>query len=618
MRSLIFSIFDETLLEALGWGIIHSIWQGFLIAVLLFITLYLMKKKSAQFRYYVSFVSLVMLLACSVITIHKAYNYSKEKQELKTNILADPSYLSTYLKQSNFTDEFEKGKSTFLNTLKYSFLRSNIQRHFPWIIGFWLLGLFFYVLRTFSGLLYQRYLRLSKRSDIDQLWHKKMRDLRKRLEIKKTIDIYTSGIINSPVTTGFLKPVILIPAALISGLPPEQIEAIIAHELAHIKRNDYIINILQTLIEILFFFHPGVWYISSQIRNERENACDDIAIALTNNKAAYAKALADTQEYALNHGKFAMTFTPRKNTILQRIKRLNNKLNMKTSTTEKVISGIIVLAAFFFFSFSMDGNYTGFKDGSILETSVPDTAAKPRVIVLKKTVTDSTGEPVKTKQVYKVKEENLDSLLHALELDKIKSHELEKVIEIALTEDDTAISNKICRNITIALSDIDTDTLIHESMKAAEEAYLEACKALEEIEIEHLITEGLCDSIDFNTQVIIKKALSEAEQALDSIDFDILVSTAMDDALLEIENMDIHEVYIKALEDARKDLEDERIHIIKMKKELLEDEDYLKYKEQDLKEKEEKLKAKLQELEEELEEIQKAQKELEKKNERIE
>ncbi len=111
-----------------------------------------------------------------------------------------------------------------------------------------------------------------------------------------------SRAIKSHVTTGFLKPVILVPASMISGLSPEQIYAILAHELAHIRRNDYIINVIQTLIETIFFFHPAIWYISVQIRKERENACDDIAVELTGDKVNYAKTLAFTQDYVFRQG----------------------------------------------------------------------------------------------------------------------------------------------------------------------------------------------------------------------------------------------------------------------------------------------------------------------------
>ena len=88
----------------------------------------------------------------------------------------------------------------------------------------------------------------------------------------------------------------LLPASALAGLSPQQLEAILAHELAHIRRHDYLVNLLQTLVETLLFYHPAVWWLSRRIRIERENCCDDLAVSLCGDPVAYAKALADLEE----------------------------------------------------------------------------------------------------------------------------------------------------------------------------------------------------------------------------------------------------------------------------------------------------------------------------------
>jgi len=110
------------------------------------------------------------------------------------------------------------------------------------------------------------------------------------------------------MTIGALKPIILFPIGAVTYLSVEQMEAILAHELAHIRRNDYFFNILHSLVEIIFYFHPAVWWLSNTIRNERENCCDDIAVSVSGNSLSYAKALVNLQELHAHSPTLAMGF----------------------------------------------------------------------------------------------------------------------------------------------------------------------------------------------------------------------------------------------------------------------------------------------------------------------
>ena len=108
-----------------------------------------------------------------------------------------------------------------------------------------------------------------------------------RLGLRRATQILQSTLVQVPVVAGYFRPVILVPMSVISGLPASQLEAILAHELAHIRRHDYLVNLLQTLVETVFFYHPGVWWLSRQIRNERENCCDDLAVAVVGSGVDY-------------------------------------------------------------------------------------------------------------------------------------------------------------------------------------------------------------------------------------------------------------------------------------------------------------------------------------------
>jgi hypothetical protein len=119
--------------------------------------------------------------------------------------------------------------------------------------------------------------------------------LARRLHISRAITLLESTLVEVPTVIGWLKPVVLLPASALGALSPSQLEAILAHELAHIRRHDYLVNLLQTLVETLLFYHPAVWWLSRRIRIERENCCDDLAVSLCGDPVAYANALADLE-----------------------------------------------------------------------------------------------------------------------------------------------------------------------------------------------------------------------------------------------------------------------------------------------------------------------------------
>ena len=126
-------------------------------------------------------------------------------------------------------------------------------------------------------------------------WQRMATRLSRRLHIGRAITLLESALVDVPTVIGWLKPVVLLPASALAGLSPQQLEAILAHELAHIRRHDYLVNLLQTLVETVLFYHPAVWWLSRRIRIERENCCDDLAVSLCGDPVAYAQALADLE-----------------------------------------------------------------------------------------------------------------------------------------------------------------------------------------------------------------------------------------------------------------------------------------------------------------------------------
>jgi bla regulator protein blaR1 len=336
-------LFSPEMVEALGWTIVHSLWQGFLVLTGLSLILLFLRKHSAQLNYFISFIALIGILGWSSVTFVQSFQYAREKQLLKEKIVASPGYLKTFLEKSISK---EKGESVVHESfnLKELKVRAFFQRNFYIICSFWLIGIIFLVVRFTGGLLYTQKLRRFNVLPLPDEWVQKIEELTLKLNIRRKVNAFFSPLAKIPITLGVLKPVILFPVSAFTGLSIREIEAIIAHELAHVLRNDYFFNIIQSMVEIVFFFHPAVWVISAKIRKERENSCDNIAVQATGDKVAFVKALASVQIQYWESQQLAMGFAGKRDNILHRIKRLQNNIVMKTNFIEGLIAaGVIVI-----------------------------------------------------------------------------------------------------------------------------------------------------------------------------------------------------------------------------------------------------------------------------------
>jgi hypothetical protein len=169
-------------------------------------------------------------------------------------------------------------------------------------------------------------------------------ELAAALQLSQKVQFVQSGIATIPMVLGHFKPVILFPLGMITALPAGEVEAILLHELAHIRRKDYLVNILQQAIEIVLFFNPAVLWLSALIKIERENCCDDIAVAQSSSKRNYINALVSFQEFQLNAPQYATAFANKKY-LLQRVKRMLYNNNKTLNNMEKTFLTVCVVAA---------------------------------------------------------------------------------------------------------------------------------------------------------------------------------------------------------------------------------------------------------------------------------
>jgi beta-lactamase regulating signal transducer with metallopeptidase domain len=193
----------------------------------------------------------------------------------------------------------------------------------PWLPAFvlaWVCGVVILSLRVMCGWLWVQRMTSHGVTPASPFWEQLAVRLSRRLHITRRVRLLESTVVDVPTVIGWMKPVVLLPASALAGLSPHQLEAILAHELAHIRRHDYLVNLLQTLVETLLFYHPAVWWLSRRIRAERENCCDDLAVSLSGDAYTYAKALADLE--ALRGSGAPLVIAANGGSLVHRVRRL--------------------------------------------------------------------------------------------------------------------------------------------------------------------------------------------------------------------------------------------------------------------------------------------------------
>ncbi len=199
-------------------------------------------------------------------------------------------------------------------------VESQLRPHLAKLVAVWLGGVVLLSLRPLIGWRASRRLRRVGLSDVPNSVTKTLTELSARLGVRRAIQIFKSSLVQIPCVIGAVKPIILLPASAITGLSAEQLEAVLAHELAHIRRHDYLVNVLQTLVETICFYHPAVWWLSRQIRVEREHCCDDVVLTLLNDRAEYCRALVAIEELRGRSTLLALGATD--GSLLARVRRI--------------------------------------------------------------------------------------------------------------------------------------------------------------------------------------------------------------------------------------------------------------------------------------------------------
>jgi beta-lactamase regulating signal transducer with metallopeptidase domain len=285
--------------EALGWTLVHFLWQGAVIALVYRIADLALARRSAAARYVLALGALLAMLAVSLGTLaweESATDHSRTQSTFATQEYAVAARTQPYPIDLSHTPAAAPLRQTD---------RFVLDHLMPYFDIFWIAGVLFFSVRTLGGWWVIRRMR----ARLQQAPHTlllRLDLLRRQMKIPRFVDLRLSERLSNPLTAGVLRPWILLPVTALTGLTPQQLEVVLAHELAHVRRADYLWNLLQTSIENLFFFHPGVWWISRRVREERELCCDDIAVAACSDPTIYAAALLRLEEERRTHFHLAM------------------------------------------------------------------------------------------------------------------------------------------------------------------------------------------------------------------------------------------------------------------------------------------------------------------------
>jgi len=321
---------------ALGWTLLHFCWQGTALAILYAIASRITMHASKNLRYGVGMVVLALMPLAAVITFI-------EQERLLVRIPRDGHDI--------VASQLGGIHNTIVNAMPLAapaverselWIAWNADRLLPWVVGIWLAGVLLLALRAAGGWWRLEQVRRDARNVIPPEIDASFRRIAKRLRMGRKIALYLSDEVISPLAMGVWRTAIILPVSAAMQLSPSQLEAVLAHEMAHVRRWDYLGNLLQTAVECLLFFHPAVWWVSRRTRDLRELCCDEVAAQSCVDPAIYVEALLQLEEQRTMRLQLATALHGRGGSLLKRVKQLlGEEITMERETMCGVRIGVV-------------------------------------------------------------------------------------------------------------------------------------------------------------------------------------------------------------------------------------------------------------------------------------
>ena len=363
------SLLPPDIIERLGWVLVHSLWQFTLVAVFAAVLVRLLRRRSADMRHGVLVAALALATMAPLLTwlrlspLQKVA--SREANAASDGLVvtaervtaASPAGISGNelpMKQAVVGRAATVEMATPVEApaapaasavpLWRDSLKAGLRPWMTWIVAGWGFGVALCTLRPLLGWYTLRKLQRVGLTPVSEETRQVLQRVSSQLGLRPVAQVLQSTLVQIPLLAGYFKPVILLPASLLSNISPAQLEAILAHELAHLRRHDFLVNLLQTLIETLFFYHPAVWWLSRQIRVEREHCCDDVVVALLGNRIEYGRALLAVEELRGRGALLALGATD--GSLLSRVRRILGREPSASRLTDRwpAAAGLVLLA----------------------------------------------------------------------------------------------------------------------------------------------------------------------------------------------------------------------------------------------------------------------------------
>lgn len=323
---------------ALGWTIFHSLWEGAVAALALAPALAVIR--SSRARYGAACIALFAIVAAFAVTLWRA-------------MPAGPGEHATVIRTFGRSIPTDAG-------IPEMFAEWRLATLLPWLTPFWIAGMMMFHLRSIAGWAMARRIERSGACAAPEVWQRRIEQLRARVALTKAVRLLESAMAHTPAVIGWLRPAIVVPIGMLTGMPASQIDAILIHELAHIRRHDYLANLLQMVVEGFLFYHPAVWWISHVMRTERENCCDDLVVALNGNAHEYATALTALEENRRVASQAALAATG--GVLMKRVRRLLYPKQSSRSFLAPALSAGILAIVMTLTAFAWQGKPAGTYD----------------------------------------------------------------------------------------------------------------------------------------------------------------------------------------------------------------------------------------------------------------
>ena len=324
-----FSFLFSPTAQALGHTILYSLWQAFIVFICLRLILKLIPNATSRIKYSLSYFAYFGIAAWFIITLIRQITLAQNELAYQ-EIIGQNALQQMTLEQTS---------SVSNSALSFSYL----NHYLSWIVGFYLLGIVWFALRLLYNYFQTNQLKTSGLTALEVNWQQRIIQLADKINIHKKVRAYFSQHIDTPMMIGFFKPMILLPLATMNHLSVQQFEAILLHELAHIRRNDYLLNLLQSVVDTILFFNPFTWWITKNIRDEREKCCDEMVLQLSD-PYHYARALLALEEPLRNRA-LVMTAVGKHSQLLHRIKNIMEMKNNRINLRQKFIALMVIAIA---------------------------------------------------------------------------------------------------------------------------------------------------------------------------------------------------------------------------------------------------------------------------------